>query len=54
VVQQAVQDRRRQHLVVEDLAPIGEALLAGDDQRAPLMTADQQPEKQAGFLAGER
>ncbi len=38
-MEQAVEDRRGQDLVVEDLAPIREALVAGHDQAGPLVAA---------------
>ena len=54
VVQQAVEDRRGQDLVVEDLPPVDEALVARHDQARPLVAEDQQPEEETGLLAGER
>ena len=44
VVQQTVQDGRGQDVVVEDLAPIQEALVAGEDGgAAPTATGDARP-----------
>ncbi len=54
VMQQPIQDGRGQDMVVEDLAPIQETLVAGDDQAGPLVAPHHQAEEQAGFLAGER
>ena len=39
MVQQAVQDRRGQHLVTEDLAPVDEALVGGQDEAGLLIMA---------------
>jgi hypothetical protein len=39
VVEQAVEDRRGQYVVVEDLAPVREAPVRGDDQGRPLVSA---------------
>jgi hypothetical protein len=49
MMQQPIQDRRGQDLIVEDLAPVREALVAGDNQAPTLGGADQQPEEQAGL-----
>ena len=48
-MQQAVEDGGRQHLVIEDLAPVEEALVAGDDQAATLVTPDDEAKEQASF-----
>src|SRR5262245_16851359 len=53
VMKQPVEDRGGEDLVVEDLAPVDEALVAGDDQAGPLVAPDEEPEEQAGFLAGQ-
>jgi hypothetical protein len=37
VMEQAVEDRRGQDLVVEDLTPVQEALVAGEDEARPLV-----------------
>ena len=50
-MEQPVQDGG-EDLVVEDLAPVDEALVARDDQTRPLVAADQEGEEQAGFLTG--
>jgi hypothetical protein len=34
MVEQAIEDRRGQHVVPEDLAPLGEGLVRGEDDRA--------------------
>ena len=39
VVEQPVEDRGRQDLVVEDLTPVQEALVAGEDEARPLVPA---------------
>ena len=38
-MQQTVQDRRGQHLVTEDLAPVDEALVGGQDEAGLLIAA---------------
>jgi hypothetical protein len=53
-MEEAVQDGRRQHVVVEHLAPIRKAFVAGHDQAAPLVAADEQAEEETGFVAPER
>jgi hypothetical protein len=50
VMEQAIQDGGGQDLIVEDLPPVDEALVAGDDEAGPLVAADQEPEKEAGLL----
>ncbi len=45
VVQQPVEDRRRQHLVVKYLAPIHEALIAGHYQACSFVATDHQPKE---------
>src|SRR5215831_10899609 len=54
VMEQAVQDGGGQDLVVEDLAPVHEALVAGDDEAGPLVTPDEEAEEQAGLFPGQR
>ena len=39
MMQQAVQDRRGQHLVTEDLAPVDKALVGGQDEAGLLIAA---------------
>ena len=53
-MQEPIQDRRGQDLIIEELAPVREALVAGHDQTPTLVAADQQPEEQAGLLSRER
>ena len=53
-MEEAIKDGGRRDLVVEDLAPIHEALVAGDDEAGPLVAPDQQPEEEAGLLPRER
>jgi len=50
VVEEPVKDRRRQHLVVEDLPPVHEALVGGDDRRRLLVPAGQKPEEEPRLL----
>ena len=52
-MQEAVENRRGQHLIVEDVAPIAEALVAGDDETRTFVAAHQSPEEQARFLPRE-
>ena len=54
MVQEPVEDGRGQDMIIEDLAPVGEALVVGDDQAPPLVAPDQEPEEQAGLLPRER
>ena len=54
VMKQPIEDRRGEDLVVEDLAPVDEALVAGDDEAGSFVAPDEQAEEQAGFLAGQR
>ena len=53
-MEQPVEDGGGEDLVVEDLAPVDEALVARHDEAGSLVAADQEPEEQAGLLAGER
>ena len=46
MVEEPVEDRRRQHLVVEDLPPVHETLVGGDDRRRLLVPAGQKPEEE--------
>ncbi len=54
MMQQPIQDRHGQDLIVEDFTPVGEAFVAGHDETAPFIAADQQSEEQAGLLSRER
>src|SRR5262245_3358771 len=51
VVEDAVQDRGRDHPVPEDLSPAAEALIAREDHGAALVAAADQLEEQVGALA---
>jgi len=53
-MEQPVQDRGREDLVVEDLAPVQEALVAREDKARPLVATRQEPEEQARLVPGER
>src|SRR5512145_2396584 len=54
VMEQPVEDRGGEDLVVEDLAPVDEALVAGDDEAGPFVASDEEAEEQARLLAGQR
>ena len=54
MMQQPIQDRGGQDRIVEGIAPVGEAFIAGHDQTATLVAADQQTEEQAGLLSREQ
>ena len=54
MVEEPVKDRRRQHLVVEDLPPVHEALVGGDDRRRLLVPAGQKPEEESRLLPVHR
>ncbi len=54
VMERAVEDRVGQDLVVEDLAPVREALVAGHDEAGPFVAADEEPEEEASLLPGQR
>ena len=54
VMEQPVEDGRGEDLVVEDLPPVHEALVAGDDEARPLVAPDQEPEEEARLFAGQR
>ena len=54
MVQQPIEDSGGEHLVVEYLPPVDEALVGGDDDRSLLVPAAEQPEKQACLLAVHR
>ena len=53
-MERAVEDRVGQDLVVEDLAPVREALVAGHDEAGPFVAADEEPEEEASLLPGQR
>ena len=54
MVQGSVQDRGGQDMIVEDLAPIRKALIAGHNEAAPLVPAYQEAEEETGFFPRER
>jgi len=45
VMQEPIQDRGAQDVIVEDLAQVREALVAGHDEAPSLVTTDQQTEE---------
>ena len=51
MVQQAVEDGGGDHGVAKDLAPGAQALIAGQDDRAPLVAARDQLKEEIGALA---
>ena len=53
MAQQTVQDRRSQHLIAEDLAPVDEALVGGEDKAGLLIASLNEPEQQTGILPGQ-
>lgn len=52
-MQHVIENRGRQHLIVEDLAPIGEALVARR-QTAAFIATDEQPEEETGLFPRQR
>ena len=46
VMQQAIEDRARDHGIAEDLAPRTEALIAGQEDRAPLVATRDELEEE--------
>ena len=54
VTQQAAEAGAGDDGIAEDLAPRAEALIAGDNDRATLVTARGQMEEQVGVLAADR
>src|SRR4051812_6001461 len=52
-MQDAVEDRRGEHVVSEDLAPEAEGLIAGDEQRSTLVAAADELEDEIGAVATE-
>src|SRR5258708_1633593 len=53
-MQQTVEDCAGDDVIAEDLAPRAEALIAGDDDRATLVTARDQLEEEVGALPVDR
>jgi hypothetical protein len=53
VMEETVQDGGGQDLVVEDLPPVQEALVAGDDEAGPFVPADEEAEEEAGLLPAQ-
>ena len=51
MMQQAIEDSTGDHRIAEHLAPGAKTLIAGDDDRAALVTARDQLEEQVGALA---
>lgn len=54
VAQEAVQDGGGEDVVAEDVAPFGEALVAGDDHAAAFVAAADELEDHVRFGVGER
>ena len=54
VMEQAIENGGSEHLVVEDLAPVGKALVARDDQAAALVAARDQLKEQMRAAPLER
>ena len=54
VVEQAIEDRGRDHGIAEHLAPGPEALVAGEDDGAALVAARDELEEEVGALAVDR
>jgi hypothetical protein len=52
--QQPVEDGRGQHVIAEDLAPLAEGLVGGQQDRAALIAAGDRLEDQVGVGAGQR
>src|SRR2546427_12716233 len=52
-MEQPIEDCRGEDLVIEDLAPVDEALVARDDEAGSFVAPDEQAEEQACFLAGQ-
>jgi len=48
-MQETVEDCSGQDRIIESLAPIEKALVAGDDQAGALVASNHQTEEQAGF-----
>ena len=53
MVEQPVQDGGGQDRIAEDLAPVDEALVAGQDDGGALVASGDQAEEQAGLVAGQ-
>ncbi len=54
MVQKPIQNGRGQDLIVENLAPVGEAFVTGHDQVSSLIAADQHSEEETRLLSRER
>ena len=52
-MQETIENSSRQNMVVEDLAPVQEAFVTGDDQAGLFIAVDDQAEEQAGILMGK-
>ncbi len=53
VMEEPVQDRGGEHVVLEDLAPVEKSLVARDDEARSLVAADEEPEEEARLLPRE-
>ncbi len=53
-VGEAVQERRGEPGITEDLSPAGKVQIAGDQYRAPLVAVGKETEEQLGARLGER
>lgn len=50
MILEPIQDRRGQARIVENVAPVGEAIIVGHAQTAALVAAHERPKEQAGLL----
>ena len=50
MMEESIENRGGEDLIVEDLAPVDEALVAGDDQTAAFVAAHEQPKEETGFF----
>ena len=53
MVQEPVQNRGGQDRIAEDLAPVDEALVAGQDDGGAFVASCHQPEEQAALVPGQ-
>ena len=54
MVQQAIEQRRGDHRIAEDLAPFSEAAVAGEDHGALFVAGVDQLEEEVGATSGDR
>ena len=54
VVQEPIEERGGDHRIAEDLAPLGEAAVGGEDHRAPLVAGVDQLEEQVAAIGDDR